>query len=562
MTVGSLEFDVEKKRWVVKCRGDVMIKLKRVLTKIDQSNFGFALLSDTDENARDLAWFMERFTFSMDEPTRRRLQARSDAHKVAEMKVSAILTGMTEPLPGRELALPARDYQRKAAELCQHNGFLLLGDQVGLGKSCSAICVLAGNNRLPALVVTMTSITRQWKKEIERFLPGTKVCILPTGKFDAKLLKDRPEVLVCNYHKLAGWADGLQSYGLQTLILDEGQELRHEDTARYRAATYLARASRLVMITSATPIFNYGGEIYNVMNLLREGLLGDRREFARQWCGGSSTTKACIQNATAFGTYIRSQGYMLARTRMDVGRELPDLTVVPYEIDCDKHVFDQATGGAMELAKILLSVDPTKRHQKFQAGGEFDAMMRQATGLAKAAFVADFVRMLVEAGEKVVLFGWHRAVYAIWNEKLADLKPAMFTGSESPAMKALEVERFVSGKTPVIILSLRAGAGLDGLQFVSRTVVIGELDWAHGVIVQDIGRVHRDGQKDKVVAYMLLSETGADPIMADVLGVKRGQLEGIMDPDAEPVTAGLDPDHIMNLARDFVKRRGGLDDGN
>src|SRR5687767_15689991 len=54
------------------------------------------------------------------------------------------------------------------------------------------------------------------------------------------------------------------------------------------------------------------------------------------------------------------------------------------------------------------------------------------SGIAKAPYVALFVRMLVEAGEKVVLYGWHHAVYDLWCQSLKDLKPAMFTGNESP----------------------------------------------------------------------------------------------------------------------------------
>jgi hypothetical protein len=42
------------------------------------------------------------------------------------------------------------------------------------------------------------------------------------------------------------------------------------------------------------------------------------------------------------------------------------------------------------------------------------------------------VRIMVEGGEPVVLVGWHRDVYDIWLE-LRDLKPAMYTGSESAA---------------------------------------------------------------------------------------------------------------------------------
>src|SRR3546814_3105109 len=84
--------------------------------------------------------------------------------------------------------------------------------------------------------------------------------------------------------------------------------------------------------------------------------------------------------------------------------------------------------------------------EKMNAAGEFDALMRQATGVAKAPFVAEYVRLLCESGEKVVLFGWHREVYAIWQEKLKDLKPVLYTGSESESQKDARSEERRVGK--------------------------------------------------------------------------------------------------------------------
>lgn len=72
-----------------------------------------------------------------------------------------------------------------------------------------------------------------------------------------------------------------------------------------------------------------------------------------------------------------------------------------------------------------------------------------------------------------------------------------------------------------------------------------------------MGRLHRDGQKNKVIAYYMISEEGADPIMAEVLGVKREQIEGVRNPGselAEPVETGRDG--IRALAIDVLKRRG------
>ena len=92
--------------------------------------------------------------------------------------------------------------------------------------------------------------------------------------------------------------------------------------------------------------------------------------------------------------------------------------------------------------------------------------------------------------------------------------------------------------------------GLVGLQGSCRTVVFGELDWSPGVHEQATGRVHRDGQAEPVVAYYLMAESGSDPIVAQVLGIKRQQIEGVRDPDAAIVqTAEAREDATKMLAR-------------
>jgi len=193
-----------------------------------------------------------------------------------------------------------------------------------------------------------------------------------------------------------------------------------------------------------------------------------------------------------------------------------------------------------------------------QAAGQLDALLRQATGVAKAPQVAAFVRMLLEQDtDKIVLFGWHREVYRIWGELLEDFGIAWYTGSESVSKKRKEVERFIKGDAKILIMSLRAGTGLNGLQDVCATAVFGELDWSHGVHEQCTGRLHRDGQSRPVFAYYVISDSGCDPLMCDVLGLKMAQMEGIRDPDGAPVVIRqVDPDHIKKLAADYLLRFG------
>ncbi len=251
---------------------------------------------------------------------------------------------------------------------------------------------------------------------------------------------------------------------------------------------------------------------------------------------------------------MRDSGLMIRRTRSDVERELPPLQKVSHYIDCNESEIESVSGKCGELARLILQSGESHRGEKMLASEEFSNRLRQATGIAKAPYVAEFVRLLVETGERVVLYGWHREVYSIWNEKLADLKPVMYTGSESVPAKDRSREAFLSGESPLMIISLRSGAGLDGLQKVSRTVVFGELDWSPGVLEQCIGRIYRDGQPDPVMAYFLLAEDGADPVMAEVLGLKRQQIEGVRDPNLELIERlEVDGSHIRRLAEAYLK---------
>src|SRR6185369_14474294 len=151
----------------------------------------------------------------------------------------------------------------------------------------------------------------------------------------------------------------------------------------------------------------------------------------------------------AFGIYMREQALMLRRTRAEVGRELPPLIRIPHHIDADTAPLEAVHSAATELARIILAQGGQARGAQLQASEELSWRLRQATGIAKAPHVADFVRMLVENGEKVLLFGWHREVYSIWADLLCSLRPAFYTGEESAAAKATSAKRFIDGDAQV-----------------------------------------------------------------------------------------------------------------
>lgn len=554
-------------RWLVDCERHVRNRLKRLFPSVNQFSTGAISLSDTPETCRELLWFMERYPMTVVESAW--LQERARFHEEMEQKVARLLASVAPPAPF-ELALPPREYQRVAAALCETTGGLLLGDKVGLGKSVSAMCLMTVPTNLPALVVTLPHLQEQWQEYLAKFAPQLKTHILKsTVPYDLAAPPKRrkkgqpeqearyPDVVICNYHKLHGWTDDLAGV-VKYVVFDEVQEMRRPDSLKYAAGAQIAREAKLRMGLSATPIFNYGAEFYNVIEVLSPGVLGTRDEFLREWCRDQ-----LIEDTQAFGDYLRREGLMLVRTRKDVGRELPPVNKLVHPIEIDMQALDKVRGTAVDLATTILKASQSYRNEKFQAAGEFNVMLRQATGIAKAPHVAAFVKMLLESEEKVVLFGWHHEVYSIWLEALAEFKPVLYTGKESVAQKAASKRAFVEGDSRILIVSLRAGAGLDGLQEVARVAVIGELDWSPGVHEQNIGRLDRDPESGvldslgPVFAYFLVANDGADPVMADVLGLKQAQLDGVRNEEAALVEESqVDPDHIKKLALAYLQRVG------
>lgn len=556
--------------WHVTTEPHVAIRLRR-LFKRSGRQVGTVKLANTNEICRDLLWFTARYP--LDVTPRDALEEGATAFDERVQRFDALLAGRIDPRPF-DMALPPRRYQQVAASLGLEAGGLLIADDLGLGKTVSAIALLSDPATRPALVVTLTHLPRQWERELFRFAPELRAHIIKKGTpydlaktkrskeapqptlFTPEQMAPRfPDVLICNYHKLAGWAEALAGK-VKTVIFDECQELRRAGSQKYEGARHIAEACEYRIGLSATPIYNYGIEIFNVMEVLRPGALGSQSEFLEEWCKGyHDPDKARIAKPRAFGTYMREAGLMIRRTRSDVGRELPPLSKVVHYVDADPAALERLSQGIAELAKLIL--DRTgKWDERGKAARELDWRLRQATGIAKAPYVADFVKLLCESGEKVVLYGWHREVYSIWADRLKDYNPVFYTGTESVTQKEAARKAFCEGDAQILVMSLRAGAGLDGLQGSCRIVVYGELDWSPGVHEQGGGRVHRDGQSDPVTAYYLVSDEGSDPIVMDVLGIKKEQVDGIKNPSGELLEKlEKSGDHIKRLAEAYLSKK-------
>lgn len=525
------------------------MRLKQVLPRVAMEATQPFYLRGGAALASDLAWFMQKYPLDMDDATRAQLETACAAYERARVEVSSVLAGDWKPTPNprfREGYAP-RPHQAQAAEIASRLGRLLVMDDVGLGKTITAIAAIADAERLPAAVVVQSHLAKQWaNKYVHRFttlrahvIKGRKPYPLPEA-----------DVYIFKYSNIVGWVDYVQrNRPFRSVIWDEIQELRHGiKTSKGRAAAVFTAQADLRLGLSATPIFNYGSEMFNIIEAIEPGALGSWPEFLIAWCRRQGA-HWIVSDPVALGSYLRDQNLVIQRDENDVGAAMPPPNVVVETVDHDESVAEASRELTRQLAMRVVS---GSFHERGKAALELDALVRRDTGLAKARAVAAYTRMLLETGRPVVLAGWHRDVYDIWLRELAEYSPLLYTGTETEGRKTKVAKAFIEGRTNLMIMSLRSGAGLDGLQHRCSTVVFGELDWSPEVHKQLIGRFRRDGNPVQIDAIYLHANFGSDPGMIEALGLKASQSHGIVKATEVMPPQYSDLSRIQKLAQSYL----------
>ena len=549
-TYGTLSYNRRAKCWTIQAEPCVTELAKRLFPGCDGRGRGVARFTAHRRTIGDLNWLMLRYPLQIRETDRERWQsALEEARLYAQQRDRMMRNPERAAPPSDAFSGALLDFQQQGLSFLLSARRCLLADDMGLGKTVQALAFLATTAAYPAVIVAPPHLLRNWQSEISRF-------INPDGRLRVHVirgLKPYPlpeaDVYIIHYLLLRGWKEVLPEYGFRTVIFDEIQELRRNGTGKYSAASLLSQACENCIGLSGTPIYNNGGEIWNVVNILDFHFLGDWESFSREWCYGYNS--AIVAKPELLGEYLRSEGLMLRRLKGDVLKELAPKRRLVQEIDWDDAVYRELMlPVAQQLSLLRRTDDPAQRAIIEDA---ICQRQRQATGVAKAPFVAAFVRALVESGEKVLLMAHHHAVMDVYKSELKALRPQFITGRETDAQKEKAAAMFMEGKTNLLCISLRSASGLN-LQRAS-CVVFGELDWSPAVHSQAEDRAHRIGQQDSLLCYYLVSPRGSDRDMQDALGLKVSQFVSLMGdatPDREE--ALLQQSYARERIRKLVER--------
>ena len=338
VTYGTLSYNKRSRCWTIKGEPYVTELAKRLFPGCDGRGRGVARFTAHRRIIGDLNWLMLRYPLEIKEADKARWEsALADAREYALKRIAALSAPQYAVPPADAFGGVLMEFQKAGLAFMLNNRRCLLADEMGLGKTVQALAFLAASAELPALIIVPPHLVRNWESECERFLK-------PDGSLRVHIIRGlkpytlpEADVYIVHYLLLRGWKHVLPDSGFRSIIFDEIQELRHGGTEKYSVASLIAESSENVIGLSGTPIYNTGGEIWNVVNILDYHCLGDWESFSREWCYGYNSR--IVAKPELLGEHLRREGLMLRRTKDEVLSELPPKRRLVQYIDFDDKVY-------------------------------------------------------------------------------------------------------------------------------------------------------------------------------------------------------------------------------
>ncbi|MEW9533784.1 DEAD/DEAH box helicase [Microbispora sp. NPDC049125] len=386
-----------------------------------------------------------------------------------------------------------RGYQAFGARFALVQRRVILGDEMGLGKSIEAIAAMAhlkaaGEDHF--LVVCPASVLINWMREVE-----SRSVLRPYPLHGADRAAAQEE-WVRRGGVAVATLDGLHRLEIPSavtvgmLIVDEAHYVKNPQTRRSRTVAEWCRRTERVLFLTGTPMENRVEEFRILVSYLQPELVAELRG-SDVVAGAQSFRKAVAP------VYLR-------RNQQDVLTELPDRVETREWVE--------------------FSGSDSTAYRDAVAAGNFMAMRRAAFAApdtsAKLKRLLELVEDARVNGLKVIVFSYFRDVLATVAAALNGRAHGPISGALSPERRQRLVDEFSGAAGHAVLLS-QIQAGGVGLNLQAASVVIMcEPQVKPSMETQAVARAHRMGQVRKVQVHRLLAVDSVDQRMLDILGVK------------------------------------------
>ncbi|MFJ1991592.1 DEAD/DEAH box helicase [Streptomyces asiaticus] len=473
------------------------------------------------------------------------LEALRDHLADPEGTAGARRTSVPQP---SALAATLRDYQLRGLDWLVRMTSIGLGgclaDDMGLGKTITLIALHLHRMDIPeasgpTLVVCPTSLMGNWRREIERFAPGTPVRRYHGSARSLDGLDDG-EFVLTTYGTMRLDAQRLAEAGPWGMVVaDEAQHVKNPFSATARQLRTIGAKARVAL--SGTPIENNLSELWAILDWTTPGVLGTHGAFRRRYAQAVESGSD-PEAAARLAKLVRP--FLLRRRKSDPGiaPELPPKTETDRAVALTKEqagLYEavvreilaeiSGTGGLVRrglIVKLLTGLKQICNHPA-QYLKEDRPVVPGRSG--KLELLDELLDTILAEGASVLVFTQYVQMARILEGHLAarGVSAQLLHGGTPVARREEMVRRFQDGEVPVFLLSLKAaGTGLN----LTRAGHVVHYDrwWNPAVEAQATDRAYRIGQTQPVQVHRIIAEGTVEDRIAAMLTRKRELADAVL----------------------------------
>jgi SNF2 family DNA or RNA helicase len=423
----------------------------------------------------------------------------------------------------------------------------LFADEVGLGKTIEIGMVLKEmdlrETRDSFLALTPAQLANQWQRELQEKFGLDFVCNYD-DEFDGFASHDKIVASV-DTAKSDRYIDDVLHRQWDVVVLDEAHYVRNEDTQRYSLLERIEYQE--AFFATATPIQNDVTDLYNIVNLIRPGLLGSRREFKDRYVVDGDGTK--VKNADELQ---RNLNRVMIRNR----REETDIDFTNRKVrtdafdptDDEKALYNAVTDyvrsnysseDAKHLVLLLLQKEVVSSPSAVLS--TIDKWLRGEGSATISASEKEQLREIKDVAESISTTTKQERLQSVVeriHDQLETTRVVVFTQfrstQEEIAASARELNQpvhlvngdFSSNEKDAVVADFKRDGGVlvatdsisEGRNMQFCNVMVNyDLPWNPMKVEQRIGRIDRIGQEREVHVFNLALEDTVEEYVLDKL---------------------------------------------
>lgn len=423
------------------------------------------------------------------------------------------------------------EYQHETNDFAHRANFRTgIFHEQGVGKMFIMCQLLKTYPELyPCVILCKSALRVQWLRELFK-IAGIRSQIIQQGELP---LYDAYDVFIVSMDLLRN-LDWIESFDVNTIVLDECQAIKNKDSKRTQNVRKLIQSKKYVLALSGTPILNNAKEYFPVLNLINPEMFWSERDYLWKYVNSYNSSYGVKYGGFQHGAYDRfkeeTKDFIIRFTRDEVLPQLPKIfrkfQIHELGEDVEKHYVAMVEEFQNDAAKNGVSFMPGSSTLGYLS------RMRHLVGIAKIDPTVDFVEdHLRNTDRNICLFVHHKDVGTILNEKLIPICeelgiqiPLQYTSDLSLEDRSMIDDLWHDKNHRIMIAStLAAGEGLNW-QHCSDVVMV-ERQWNPPKEEQAEGRFPRPGNEtSKIDVTYMVGEGTIDEFFSELVERKRGYL--------------------------------------